>query len=124
ELYTKIQSLPEAKREEIEGDIGEVYSARPELAMVNSSRGITHLHVPSDVIIDATMPVIVRDGGRTWGPDNELHDTIAMIPDRSYSTIYQATIEDCQKHGAFDPSTIGSVSNVGLMAQKAEEYGS
>ena len=124
ELYTKIQSLPEAKREEIEGDIREVYSARPELAMVNSSRGITHLHVPSDVIIDATMPVIVRDGGRTWGPDNELHDTIAMIPDRSYSTIYQATIEDCQKHGAFDPSTIGSVSNVGLMAQKAEEYGS
>ena len=124
ELYTKIQSLPEAKREEIETDIQGVYSARPELAMVNSSRGITNLHVPSDVIIDATMPVIIRDGGRTWGPDNELHDTIAMIPDRSYSTIYQATIEDCQKHGAFDPSTIGSVSNVGLMAQQAEEYGS
>ena len=124
ELYTKIQSLPEAKREEIETDIQGVYSARPELAMVNSSRGITNLHVPSDVIIDATMPVIVRDGGRTWGPDNELHDTIAMIPDRSYSTIYQAAIEDCQKHGAFDPSTIGSVSNVGLMAQQAEEYGS
>jgi isocitrate dehydrogenase len=92
--------------------------------MVNSSRGITCLHVPSDVIIDASMPVIIRDGGRTWGPDNELHDTIAMIPDRCYATLYQAAIEDCQKHGAFDPSTIGSVSNVGLMAQQAEEYGS
>ena len=124
ELLTKIQSLPEAKRAEIEADIKAVYEARPELAMVNSSRGITNLHVPSDVIIDATMPVIVRDGGRTWGPDNELHDTIAMIPDRSYATLYQAIIEDCQKHGAFDPSTIGSVSNVGLMAQQAEEYGS
>ncbi|MQF82618.1 NADP-dependent isocitrate dehydrogenase [SAR202 cluster bacterium AD-802-E10_MRT_200m] len=124
ELYTKIQSLPDATREEIEADIRTVHATRPELAMVNSSRGITNLHVPSDVIIDASMPVIVRDGGRTWGPDNELHDTIAMIPDRSYSTIYQATIEDCQEHGAFDPSTIGSVSNVGLMAQQAEEYGS
>ncbi len=124
ELYTKIQSLPEAKRAEIEADIQAVYSARPELMMVNSSRGITNLHVPSDVIIDATMPVIVRDGGRTWGPDNELHDTIAMIPDRSYATLYQAVIEDCQKHGAYDPSTIGSVSNVGLMARQAEEYGS
>ncbi len=124
ELYTKIESLPEAKRAEIEADIQAVYNARPELMMVNSSRGITSLHVPSDVIIDATMPVIVRDGGRTWGPDNELHDTIAMIPDRSYASLYQAIIEDCQKHGAFDPSTIGSVANVGLMAQKAEEYGS
>ena len=124
ELLTKIQSLPENKRAEIEADIQAVYSARPELAMVDSNRGITNLHVPSDVIIDATMPVIVRDGGRTWGPDNELHDTIAMIPDRSYSTLYQAVIEDCQQHGAFDPSTIGSVANVGLMAQAAEEYGS
>ncbi len=124
ELHTKIQSLPEAKRAEIEADIQAVYNARPELAMVNSSRGITNLHVPSDVIIDATMPVIVRDGGRTWGPDNELHDTIAMIPDRSYATLYQAIIEDCQKFGAFDPATMGSVSNVGLMAQQAEEYGS
>ena len=124
ELLTKIQSLPEDKRAEIEADIQAVYSARPELAMVDSNRGITNLHVPSDVIIDATMPVIVRDGGRTWGPDNELHDTIAMIPDRSYSTLYQAAIEDCQEHGAFDPSTIGSVANVGLMAQAAEEYGS
>ena len=92
--------------------------------MVNSSRGITNLHVPSDMIIDATMPVIVRDGGRMWGPDNELHDTIAMIPDRSYAPIYQAVIEDCQKNGAFDPATLGSVSNVGLMAAQAEEYGS
>ncbi len=124
ELLTKIQSLPENKRAEIEADIQAVYGARPELAMVDSNRGITNLHVPSDVIIDATMPVIVRDGGRTWGPDNELHDTIAMIPDRSYSTLYQAVIEDCQEHGAFDPSTIGSVANVGLMAQAAEEYGS
>jgi isocitrate dehydrogenase len=92
--------------------------------MVDSRRGITNLHVPSDVIIDASMPVIVRDGGRTWGPDNELHDTIALIPDRCYATIYQAIIEECQRHGAFDPATMGSVSNVGLMAQKAEEYGS
>ena len=124
ELLTKIQSLPEEKRKEIEADIEAVYRARPELSMVNSNRGITNLHVPSDVIIDASMPVIIRDGGRTWGPDNELHDTIAMIPDRSYSTLYQAVIEDCQEHGAFDPSTIGSVANVGLMAQAAEEYGS
>ena len=124
ELYTKIQSLTDEKRAEIEADINVVYSARPELMMVNSSRGITNLHVPSDVIIDATMPVMVRDGGQTWGPDNELHDTVAMIPDRSYATLYQAIIEDCKKNGAFDPATIGSVANVGLMAQKAEEYGS
>ena len=124
ELLTKIQSLPEDKRAEINADIQAVYSARPELAMVDSSRGITNLHVPSDVIIDATMPVIIRDGGRTWGPDNELHDTIAMIPDRSYSTLYQTVIEDCREHGALDPSKIGSVANVGLMAQQAEEYGS
>ena len=124
ELLTKIQALPEDKRAEIEADIQAVYSARPELSMVNSSRGITNFHVPSDTIIDASMPVIIRDGGRTWGPDNELHDTIAMIPDRSYSTLYQAVIEDCQENGAFDPATIGSVANVGLMAQAAEEYGS
>ncbi len=124
ELYTKIQALPEDRKAAIEADIQAVYSARPELSMVNSNRGITNLHVPSDTIIDASMPVIVRDGGRTWGPDNELHDTIAMIPDRSYATIYQAVIEDCQEHGAYDPSTIGSVANVGLMAQAAEEYGS
>ena len=124
ELYTKIQALPEEKRKEIEADIQAVYSAGPELSMVNSNRGITNLHVPSDTIIDASMPVIIRDGGRTWGPDNELHDTIAMIPDRSYSTLYQASIEDCQEHGAYDPATVGSVANVGLMAQAAEEYGS
>jgi len=124
ELYTKIQSLTDSKRAEIEADIQAVYSARPELMMVDSNRGITNLHVPSDVIIDATMPVMVRDGGRTWGPDNELHDTVAMIPDRSYATMYQAVIEDCKENGAFDPATIGSVSNVGLMAAQAEEYGS
>ncbi len=124
ELYTKIQSLPEAKRAEIEADLQAVYSVRPELSMVNSNRGITNLHVPSDTIIDASMPVIVRDGGRTWGPDNELHDTVALIPDRSYATLYQSIIENCQEHGAFDPAAIGSVANVGLMAQAAEEYGS
>ena len=124
ELLTKIEDLPEAKRTEIEADVQAVYNERPELYMVNSNRGITNLHVPSDTIIDASMPVIIRDGGRAWGPDNELHDTIAMIPDRSYSRLYQAVIEDCQEHGAFDPSTIGSVANVGLMAQAAEEYGS
>jgi isocitrate dehydrogenase len=124
ELYTKLQDLTDEKREEIEADIQEVYRVRPELMMVDSSRGITNLHVPSDVIIDATMPVIVRDGGKSWGPDNELHDTVAMIPDRCYATLYQAVIEDCQEHGAYDPATIGSVANVGLMAQRAEEYGS
>ena len=124
ELLTKIQALPEGKRAEIEADIQAVYESRPDLAMVNSYRGITNLHVPSDTIIDASMPVIIRDGGRTWGPDNELHDAVALIPDRSYATIYQAVIEDCQEHGSLDPSTVGSVANVGLMAQAAEEYGS
>ena len=124
ELLTKIQALPEDKRAEIEADIQTVYDNRPALSMVNSYRGITSLHVSSDTIIDASMPVIIRDGGRTWGPDNELHDTIAMIPDRSYATLYQAVIEDCQEKGNFDPATIGSVANVGLMAQAAEEYGS
>ena len=124
ELLTKIQALPEDKRAEIEADIQAVYDSRPDLSMVNSYRGITNLHVSSDTIIDASMPVIIRDGGRTWGPDNELHDTVALIPDRSYATIYQAAIEDCQQNGAYDPSTIGSVANVGLMAQAAEEYGS
>lgn len=124
DLHTKIQALPDAQRAEIEAEIQAVYNRRPALSMVNSGRGITNLHVPSDVIIDASMPVIVRDGGQTWGPDNELHDTIAMIPDRSYATLYKVIIEDCQKHGAYDPATMGTVSNVGLMAQKAEEYGS
>ena len=124
ELLTKIQDLPEDKRAEIEADIQACYENRPDLMMVNSYRGITNLHVSSDTIIDASMPVVIRDGGRTWGPDNELHDTVALIPDRSYATIYQAAIEDCQQHGALDPATLGSVANVGLMAQAAEEYGS
>ena len=124
ELLTKIQALPEDKRAEIEADVQAVYENRPALSMVNSNRGITSLHVSSDTIIDASMPVIIRDGGRTWGPDNELHDTVAMIPDRSYATLYQAVIEDCQEKGNFDPAIIGSVANVGLMAQAAEEYGS
>ena len=124
ELLTKIQALPEAKRGEIEADIQAVYESRPALAMVDSYRGITNLHVSSDTIIDASMPVIIRDGGHSWGPDNELHDTVALIPDRSYATIYQAAIEDCQENGALDPATLGSVANVGLMAQAAEEYGS
>ena len=124
ELYTKIQALTDEKKAEIEADIQAVYTSRPELFMVNSNRGITNLHVPSDVIIDATMPVMIRDGGQTWGPDNELHDTVALIPDRSYATLYQAVIDDCKENGAFDPATLGSVANVGLMAQKAEEYGS
>jgi len=124
DLYDKIQSLPEDQRKEIEADIQAVYKDHPKLAMVDSGKGITNLHVPNNVIIDASMPVVVRDGGRMWGPDNELDDTIAMIPDRCYATIYQETIENCQKHGAFNPATMGSVSNVGLMAQKAQEYGS
>ena len=124
ELLTKIQDLPEDKRAEIEADIQACYDSRPDLMMVNSYRGITNLHVSSDTIIDASMPVVIRDGGRTWGPDNELHDTVALIPDRSYATIYQAVVEDCQQHGALNPATLGSVANVGLMAQAAEEYGS
>jgi isocitrate dehydrogenase len=124
DLYAKIQNLPEAKRAEIEADIKAVYATRPALAMVDSDKGITNLHVPNDIIVDASMPVVIRDSGKMWGPDGQLHDTIAMIPDRCYATMYQAMVEDCKQHGAFDPSTIGSVPNVGLMAQKAEEYGS
>jgi isocitrate dehydrogenase len=124
DLYAKMAILPEAQRQEIEADIQAVYTTNCELAMVDSGRGITNLHVPNNVIVDASMPVVIRDGGRMWGPDGTLHDTIAMVPDRSYATIYQEVIEDCKKHGAFDPATMGSVANVGLMAQKAEEYGS
>jgi isocitrate dehydrogenase len=124
DLYAKIQNLQESQRTEIEADIQAVYITNCELAMVDSSKGITNLHVPNNVIVDASMPVFVRDGGRMWGPDDQLHDTIAMVPDRCYATIYQEVVEDCKKHGAFDPATMGSVSNVGLMAQKAEEYGS
>jgi len=124
ELYKKIQSLPEAKRAEIEADIKAVYAQRPALAMVDSDKGITNLHAPNDIIVDASMPVVVREAGKMWGADGKLHDTKAMIPDRCYATFYQEIIEDCQKHGAFDPVTMGWVPNVGLMAQKAEEYGS
>ena len=124
DLYAKIQKLPDAKRAEIEADIQAVYATRPALAMVDSDNGITNLHVPNDIIVDASMPVVVRDSGKMWGPDGKLHDTKAMIPDRCYATMYQAIMEDCKKNGAFNPATIGSVPNVGLMAQQAEEYGS
>ena len=124
DLYAKIQKLPDAKRAEIEADIQQIYKKRPELAMVDSDRGITNLHVPSDIIVDASMPVVVRESGKMWGPDGKLHDAKAVIPDRCYGTSYREIIENCKKHGAFDPATIGAVSNVGLMAQKAEEYGS
>ena len=124
DLYAKLQRLPEDRRAGIEADIQAVYAKRPPLAMVDSDRGITNLHVPSDIIVDASMPVVVRESGRMWGPDGKLHDTKAMIPDRCYATIYKTIIEDCKRHGALDPATMGSVPNVGLMAQKAEEYGS
>ena len=124
ELYAKIRHLPQAQQAEIEADIQAVYQGRPQLAMVDSFKGITNLHLPNNVIIDASLPVVIRDGGKMWAPDNQLHDTIAMVPDRCYATMYQALMEDCQKHGAFNPATMGNVSNVGLMAQKAEEYGS
>jgi isocitrate dehydrogenase len=124
DLYTKIQDLPEDKQAKIKADIEAVYAKRPALAMVNSDKGITNLHVPSDVIVDASMPAAIRSSGCMWGPDGKLKDMKAIIPDRAYSGVYQETIEFCQKHGAFDPSKMGSVSNVGLMAQKAEEYGS
>ncbi|MBI5235022.1 MAG: NADP-dependent isocitrate dehydrogenase [Deltaproteobacteria bacterium] len=124
DLYAKIAKLPDDKRAEIEADIKACYKNRPEVAMVNSDKGITNLHVPSDVIIDASMPAMIRESGKMWGPDGKLHDTKAVIPDRCYAEVYQAAIEDCRKHGAYDPRTMGSVPNVGLMAQKAEEYGS
>jgi isocitrate dehydrogenase len=124
DLYTKIKALPETERAAIEADLAAVYESRPELAMVDSAKGITNLHVPSDVIVDASMPAAIRSSGQMWGPDGKLHDTKAMIPDRCYSGIYQEVLDDCRKNGAFDVPTMGSVSNVGLMAQKAEEYGS
>ncbi len=124
DVYAKIGSLPDARSHEIEADIAATYGNRPELAMVNSDEGITNLHVPSDVIIDASMPAAIRSSGQMWGPDGELHDTLAMIPDRCYAGIYQEVIAFCKQHGAFDVTTMGNVSNVGLMAQKAEEYGS
>jgi len=124
DLYTRIQALPESERAAIEADIAAVYATQPALAMVNSDKGITNLHVPSDVIVDASMPAMIRESGRMWGPDGQLHDTKAVIPDRCYAGVYQAVIDDCKAHGAFDPVTMGSVPNVGLMAQAAEEYGS
>ena len=124
DLYAKIKSLPDDQRKAIEADIQEVYKKRPPMAMVNSDKGITNLHVPSDIIIDASMPPVIRDSGKMWGPDGKLADTKCVIPDASYAPIYHEVVEFCKKHGAFDPKTMGSVPNVGLMAQAAEEYGS
>ena len=124
DVYTKIQSLTAEERAAIEADLQAVYSTRPDMAMVDSDRGITNLHVPSDIIIDASMPAALRSSGQMWGPDGQLHDMKAIIPDRSYAGIYQEVIDYCKQNGAFNPSTMGSVPNVGLMAQKAEEYGS
>lgn len=123
-LYDKMVDLPAEKQQEIEADIAACYEIRPAMAMVNSDKGITNLHVPSDVIVDASMPAMIRESGRMWGPDGELADTKAVIPDSTYAVIYQAAIDFCKEHGAFDPTTMGTVPNVGLMAQKAEEYGS
>lgn len=124
DLYARLGSLPADKQAEIKADIDAEYAKRPHLAMVNSDKGITNLHVPSDVIIDASMPAMIRDSGKMWDAEGKLQDTKAVIPDRSYAGVYQAVIEDCKAHGAYDPATMGSVPNVGLMAQAAEEYGS
>ncbi|WP_454827096.1 NADP-dependent isocitrate dehydrogenase [Paraburkholderia xenovorans] len=124
DLYARLKDLPAETREAIEADIKAQYEQRPPLAMVNSDKGITSLHVPSDVIVDASMPAMIRESGKMWGADGALHDAKAVIPDRCYAGVYQAVIEDCKKHGAFDPVTMGTVPNVGLMAQAAEEYGS
>jgi len=124
DLYNKIEELEEAQKAEILADIDAVYEKQPRLAMVNSDKGITNLHVPSDVIIDASVPACLRSSGKMWGPDGELHDTKAIIPDRSYARMYQAVFDFCKENGAFDVPTMGNVSNVGLMARKAEEYGS
>jgi isocitrate dehydrogenase len=124
DVYAKIESLPAAQKAQIEADIDAVYASRPPLAMVDSDKGITNLHVPSNIIIDASMPAAIRSSGKMWGPDGELHDMKAMIPDRCYAGIYQEVITDCKHHGAYDVATMGNVCNIGLMAQKAEEYGS
>jgi isocitrate dehydrogenase len=124
DVYAKIESLPADRQSEIKADIEAVYAKRPPLAMVDSDKGITNLHVPSNVIIDASMPAAIRTSGQMWGPDGKLHDTKALIPDRCYAGIYQEVITDCKRNGAYDVPTMGNVSNVGLMAQKAEEYGS
>ncbi|WP_447595934.1 NADP-dependent isocitrate dehydrogenase [Stenotrophomonas rhizophila] len=124
DLYARLPQLPEALQETIKADLAAEYGKRPGLAMVNSDKGITNLHVPSDVIVDASMPAMIRDSGGMWNAEGKLQDTKAVIPDRCYAGVYQAVIDDCRTHGAFDPATMGSVPNVGLMAQKAEEYGS
>ena len=124
DLYARLPQLPDATQEAIKADLAAEYGKRPGLAMVNSDKGITNLHVPSDVIVDASMPAMIRDSGGMWNADGKLQDTKAVIPDRCYAGVYQAVIDDCIAHGAFDPATMGSVPNVGLMAQKAEEYGS
>jgi isocitrate dehydrogenase len=124
DLYAKIKALPEAERAAIEADIKAVYAKRPAMAMVNSDKGITNLHVPSDIIIDASMPPVIRDSGKMWNPEGKLQDTKCVIPDSSYAPVYHEVVEFCKQHGAFDPRTMGSVPNVGLMAQAAEEYGS
>jgi isocitrate dehydrogenase len=124
DLYARLKDLPAETAAAIEADIKAQYEQRPQLAMVNSDKGITSLHVPSDVIVDASMPAMIRESGKMWGADGALHDAKAVIPDRCYADVYQAVIEDCKKHGAFDPVTMGTVPNVGLMAQAAEEYGS
>ena len=124
DVLAKLDRLPAEKKAEIEADIAAVYDTRPALAMVNARRGITNLHLPNDIIIDASMPNVVRDGGRMWNTNDELQDTIALVPDRSYATMYKEILENAKQYGQFDPATMGSVSNVGLMARKAEEYGS
>jgi isocitrate dehydrogenase len=124
DVLAKIATLPEKERAPIEADIRAAYEHGPDIAMVDSDKGITNLHVPSDIIIDASMPPLIRDSGRMWNAEGKLQDCKAVIPDSSYAGIYDAVVRDCQKHGQFDPSTMGSVPNVGLMAQKAEEYGS
>ena len=124
DLYKKIEALTDAEQTAIKSDIADAYAQQPALAMVDSDNGITNLHVPSDVIIDASMPAMIHASGKMWGADGQLHDTKALIPDRCYAGVYQETIAFCQQHGAFDVSTMGNVANVGLMAKKAEEYGS
>ena len=122
DLITNLDKLPSYKKNEIVADIETIFNNGPEVAMVNSDKGITNLHVPSDIIIDASMPAMIRTSGKMWDANGNLKDTKAVIPDSSYAGVYKATINFCKKHGAFDPSTMGTVPNVGLMAQKAEEY--
>ena len=123
-FYSALENLDADTRTQVETALSEIVAKRPPLAMVNSDKGITNLHVPSDVIIDASMPAMIRTSGQMWGPDGKPKDTKAVIPDRNYAGVYQATIEFCKQNGAFDVTTMGNVANVGLMAKKAEEYGS